>query len=98
MALDMILPSWLLRAVLRTSIGCDGPFGAASQPGPDLGFKAVATGDAAVKTLAAQEADLDLDHIEPIGVLGRVVELQTSQNPALLGGWEGLIDGGGRVG
>ena len=74
------------------------PFGAASQPGPDLGLKAVATCDAAVKTLAAQDADLDVDLIEPIGVPARVVELQTWQNPARLGGWEGPTEGGGRVG
>jgi hypothetical protein len=34
-----------------------------------------AIGDAAVETLATQHADLDLDHVEPAGVLGRVVEL-----------------------
>jgi hypothetical protein len=34
-----------------------------------------AIGDAAVETLATQHADLDLDHVEPVGVLGRKVEL-----------------------
>lgn len=32
--------------------------------------------EAAIEALAAQDADLDLDHVEPGGVLWRVVELQ----------------------
>jgi hypothetical protein len=46
-----------------------------SRPGGDLGDQKFAIGDAAVETLATQHADLDLDHVEPAGVLGRVVEL-----------------------
>ena len=35
-------------------------------------------GDSTVKALPAEHADLDLDHVEPAGVLGREVELKPS--------------------
>jgi len=35
-----------------------------------------------VQALAAQHADLDLDHVGPAGVFGAVVELQAAQNAA----------------
>ena len=54
--------------------------------------------DSAVQALAAQHADLDLDHVEPAGVLGGVVELQAAQNAPGFGGRKGLIEGTGRVG
>jgi hypothetical protein len=41
----------------------------------------------AVQALAAQNADLDLDHVQPAGVLWRVVELKTLEHPAGL--WAG---------
>ncbi len=45
---------------------------------PRLDFRdeALALADAAAQALAAQNADLDLDHVQPTGVLGRVMELQ----------------------
>jgi len=33
-------------------------------------------GDAAIQALAAQDGEFDLHHVEPGGMLGRVVELQ----------------------
>jgi hypothetical protein len=54
--------------------------------------------DPAVQTLAAEYTDLDLDHIEPAGVLWGVVELQAAQNSPGFGGRECLIEGAGRVG
>ena len=61
----------------------------------DQRFKiaSTATIDALIKTLAPYDADLELDHVEPAGVLGRVVELQTPQDPTRLGRRKGLIDG-----
>ena len=50
------------------------------------------------QALAAQHADLDLDHVEPAGVLGGEVELQTAQDAPGFGGLKGLIEGTGRVG
>src|SRR3954451_11237084 len=44
---------------------------ALSLPGVDLGDKPLAFADASVQALAAQHADLDIDHVEPAGVLGR---------------------------
>ena len=39
-----------------------------------------AGGDASIEALAAQDADLDLDHVEPAGVLWGVVELQAPEH------------------
>ena len=47
--------------------------------------------------LAAQDTDLDFDHVEPAGVLGGVVELQAPQDAASFGGREGLVEGAGRM-
>jgi hypothetical protein len=55
-------------------------FGSTPLPGVNLGFGQVAVVDTAVKTLSAHDADLDLGHIEPARVAGRVVEFQTSQD------------------
>ena len=66
-------------------------FGAAALPGPDLSFEQVAVSDPAVKTLSAHDADLDLGHVEPTGMLGRVVELQASQDPTGFGGIKLLV-------
>ena len=54
--------------------------------------------DAAVEALAAQHADLDLDHVEPAGVLGGVVELQAAQQAVGLGRREGFVERAGGVG
>ena len=51
-----------------------------------------------VEALAAQYADFDLDHVEPAGVLGRVVELDAPQDAPGLGGRKGLIEGACGVG
>jgi hypothetical protein len=40
--------------------------------------------DAAVEALTAQDVDFDLDHVEPAGVLERVMELQPSEDTARL--------------
>ncbi len=54
--------------------------------------------NAAVEALAAQHSDLDLDHVEPAGVLWGVVELQATQDAMRLGRGEGLVEGARRVG
>jgi hypothetical protein len=66
-------------------------FGSAALPGPHFGFEQVAIVDPAVETLSAHDADLDLGHVEPTGMLGRVVELQAPQYPTGFRGGEGLI-------
>ena len=54
--------------------------------------------DSAIQALSAQDADLDLDHVEPACVLGRVVEFEPAQHAPGFGGRERLIEGAGRVG
>ena len=64
----------------------------------DLGFEPTALADAAVQTLAAQHADFDLDHVQPTGVFGRVVELQALQEAMRLWRAESLVQGAHAVG
>src|SRR5215204_5747111 len=47
--------------------------------------------------MAAQHPDLDLDHVEPAGVLGGVVELEAAQDAPGFGRIESLVEGAGRV-
>ena len=54
-------------------------------PRIDLADKDVTLTDAAIQTLAAQHADFDLDHVQPTGVLGRVMELQALKDAMRLG-------------
>jgi hypothetical protein len=54
--------------------------------------------DPAIQALASQDADFDLDHVEPTCVLWGVVELEPSQDPPGFGGRERLIEGAGGVG
>ena len=48
-------------------------------PGIDFGLQKFSAGDASVQTLPTEDANLDLSHIQPTCVLGRVVELDTAQ-------------------
>jgi len=63
-----------------------------SLPGGDFRYQAFAIVDALVEALAAQHADFDLDHVQPTGMLGDVVELQPLQHPARFAGGEGLVE------
>jgi hypothetical protein len=67
-------------------------------PCGDFADEALGAVDPAVEALAAQDADFDLDHIEPTSVLGRVVELDAAQDASGLGGRKGLIEGACGVG
>src|SRR5215218_3796697 len=62
---------------------------ALSFPGGDLALELLAVVDSPVQALAFEHPDLDLDHVEPTGVLGGVVELQPLQDAMRLGGREG---------
>src|ERR1700758_23804 len=64
-----------------------------SFPLGDFGFEDFAVVDASVEALGAQDADLDLDHVEPRGMLGRVMELQAAQDAMRLGRGEGFVEG-----
>jgi hypothetical protein len=67
-------------------------------PCGDFTDEALGVVDSAIQALAAEHADLDLDHVEPTGMLGGVVELLALQNSPGLGGRECLVEGAGRVG
>jgi len=69
-----------------------------SFPCGDFAGEALGVVDSAIQTLAAEYADLDLDHVEPTGMLGGIVELQAAQNSPGFGRCECLIEGAGRVG
>src|SRR5208337_3956903 len=64
----------------------------------DLGDEPVTAFDAAIETLAFEHADLDLNHVEPAGVLGRVVELKPPEHAARFGRWECGVESGRGVG
>src|ERR1700722_13162395 len=67
-------------------------------PDVDLGDEPVAAFDAAIETLAFEHADLDLNHVEPAGVLGRVVELKPPEHAPRFGRWECGVESGSGVG
>ena len=52
----------------------------------------------AIEALAARDADLDLDHVEPAGVLWGVVERQAAAHAPGFVWVEGAVAGGGRRG
>ena len=54
--------------------------------------------DPPIQALASEHADLDLDHVEPAGMLGDEVELEPAQDASGLLGREGLVQGAGRMG
>src|SRR5450755_2248477 len=68
--------------------GCEHPvdagaLGVASLlPGGGFGDEARVAFDAPVEALESQDADLDLHHVQPTGVLGDIVELQSTQHPS----------------
>src|SRR5271166_2125281 len=67
-------------------------------PDVDLGNQPVGAFDSAIETLAFEHADLDLNHVEPAGMLGRVVEVEPPEHAARLGRREGGVESGGGVG
>jgi hypothetical protein len=83
--------------------GCEHPFDAGTcgiallLPDGGFGGELVAAFDASVEALAGQDADLDLDHVQPTGMLGDVVELQSAQHPSGFVSREGLIERAGRM-
>src|SRR3954447_10006923 len=86
-----------------SALGCEHPGDAGAGgvallfPGGNFGDEAVARADAAVEALAAQHADLDLNHVEPAGMLWGVVELQAAQYAVRLGCREGFIERAGKM-
>jgi hypothetical protein len=67
-------------------------------PSGDFATQSLGVVDPASEALAAQDADLDLNHVEPACVLWGVVELDPPQDSSGFGGRERLIQGAGGVG
>src|SRR6478752_10368210 len=66
-------------------------------PSGNLRDQLLALADPPVETLPTQDADLNLDHIEPARVLGRVMEFQATKDT--MGFWrrKGFIESSGSV-
>src|SRR3954453_13231087 len=85
-------------------VGCELPLNASaggitlSLPGLDLSVENLALADAAVQALAVQHTDLDLCHVQPAGMFGRVVEFQALEDAVRLGRRKGFIQGASGVG
>jgi hypothetical protein len=71
----------LLICILGSELPLDGSLRSVASllPRVDFALKEVSTGHASVKALPAGDADLDLRHVQPTRVLGRVVELHSVQ-------------------
>src|SRR6202163_2184304 len=84
--------------------GCEHPFDVGAGgvallfPCCDFTDEALGVVDSAIQALAAEHANLDLDHVEPTGMLWGVVEFDAAQNSPGFGGRECLVEGAGRVG
>jgi hypothetical protein len=53
--------------------------------------------DSTVQALCAEHADLDLDRVEPTGMLGGVVELEAAQNSRIAPAGAALCSLGARL-
>ena len=80
-------------SILRAEAPMNGGSGGISLPFQGLDFPAEGglVGDTPPQAGSRQDAELDLGHVEPTAVLGRVVELQPFYNPPGLRGGEGLV-------
>src|SRR5579872_5173885 len=65
---------------------------AAGRPGGYLAGQEGGVGDAPVETLAAEDGEFALRHVQPTPMLGGVVDLQPIQDTAGFGGGKGLIE------
>jgi hypothetical protein len=71
-----------LRTYLEAGTGCR-----CTPPG-----RQCRAGDPPIETLARQDTEFRLGHIQPTAVLGRVVPLEPLDEATCLGGWKGLIE------
>ena len=66
-------------------------------PDGSLDGQLLDTFDAAVKALGRQHADLDFHHVQPAGMFGDVVELQSAQQASCFLSRECLVERAGGV-
>ena len=83
----------LCPGILGVKPPMDGSSGGIALPFQGLYFPAESglVRDTPPEAGASQNAKLDLRHVEPTAVFGRVVELQPFYDPPGLGGGEGLV-------
>ena len=85
-------------------VGCEHPFDAGGDgvalllTDGSLDGQLLETFDAAVKALGNQHADLDFHHVQPAGMFGDVVELQSAQQASCFLSRECLVERAGGVG
>ena len=79
--------------VLGSKPPVDGGLGGIALPfqGSDFPVESGLVGDTLSQAGSRQDAKLDLRHVEPTAVFGRVVELQPFYDPPGLRGGEGLV-------
>src|ERR1700687_64789 len=83
--------------LLARLLGIEHPFDPSSgvvallHPGGDFRGQFLAVADTSVQTLTAENADLELDHIQPARVFGRVMDLQPLQYAMGFLRWKRLI-------
>src|SRR3954471_11400481 len=63
-------------------------------PGGDFAFECRPIPQPAIEALAAEDGELNLCHVEPTPVFGRVMEFQSAGDPPSFGGREGLVERG----
>ena len=63
----------------------------------DFRFEDRALADPPVEALAAQHTDLNLHHVQPGGIFGRVMKFQVLDDAMRFGCWECLIQSAGGV-
>ena len=69
-----------------------------SFPSGDFSDQLLLAGDAPIQTLTTQNADFDLDHVQPACMFGNIVELEPSQHASRLVGGKGLVERTGGMG
>ena len=75
------MPTELLICILPSELPFDGSLLGVARLLPSIDFSAqyLLAGHASIQALTAEDADLDLGHVQPTRVLGRVVELHPAQ-------------------
>ena len=75
------MPAELSISVLAGELPFDGAtlLVAIGLPSVDFALQKVYAGDSTIQALATEDADFDLGHVEPTGVLGRVVKAHAAQ-------------------
>ena len=82
----------------KTPMDFDLLFVAPFFPRADLATQHISVVQPATKALSRQHTNFDFRHVEPTGVLGRVMELQAVEQPPRFIRGKCLIQGGPRVG